>query len=314
MARPVPTLAERAVGAYLGFALGDALGATAEFMTATEIAATYHGGLRHIVGGGWLRLKAGQVTDDTQMALALGDALLAARGWDLRMTADAFVGWMRSRPPDIGHACRRGIRRYMLEGTLAAPPAEDNAGNGAAMRNLPLALATLGDAALLASCSLEQARLTHNHPLSDAAVLLFAQLTQLLLQGGGIADCRRCAAAAIAVYPQFRFDPWPGNTSGYVVDTVQTVLHAFFRNDSVESCIVDVVNRGGDADTAGALVGQLAGACYGAQDLPPRWLRQLDRGVAERVHRQALALLALPSPLPVRTVPAATAPVGAAPR
>ncbi len=288
------TLHDRALGAYLGFAIGDALGATAEFMTAREIAGTFKGGLRNIVGGGWLRLKPGQVTDDTQMCLALGDALLAARGWDLRMVADSFVGWMRSKPPDIGHACRRGIRRYMLDGSLAAPAAEDNAGNGAAMRNLPVALVALGDAASFARCTLAQAHLTHNHPLSDAATLLLGQLTQTLLLGGSIADCRRCVSETLALHPRFRFEPWPGNTSGFVVDTVQTVLHAFFRNDSVESCIVDVVNRGGDADTAGALVGQLAGACYGVHDIPPRWLKQLDRGIAERVRRQTTALLALP--------------------
>ena len=294
------SLHERALGAYLGFAIGDALGATAEFMTAREIEGTFKGGLRNIVGGGWLRLRPGQVTDDTQMALALGDALLAARGWDLRMVADSFVGWMRSKPPDIGHACRRGIRRYLIEGTLEAPPSEDNAGNGAAMRNLPVALATLDEPELLVRCTLEQAHLTHHHPLSDAAAMLLGRLTQVLMLGGSIGDCRRCVSETLALHPRFRFEPWPGNTSGYVVDTVQTVLHAFFRNDSVESCIVDVVNRGGDADTAGALVGQLAGACYGVHAIPPRWLRQLDPGIAERVRRQTTGLLSLPRPLPLR--------------
>ena len=300
MSAPAPTLHERALGAYLGFAVGDALGATAEFMTAREIACTYKGGLHNIVGGGWLQLKAGQVTDDTQMCLALGDAILAARGWDLRMVADSFVGWMRSKPPDIGHACRRGIRRYLFEGTLEAPPSEDNAGNGASMRNLPVAIATLGDAASFTRCTLQQAHFTHNHPLSDAATLLLGRITQLLLHGRSIGDCRRCVSDTIDTHPGFRFEPWPGNTSGYIVDTVQTVLHAFFRNDSVESCIVDVVNRGGDADTAGALVGQLAGACYGVQAIPTRWLRQLDPRIAERVRSQTASLLALPHPPPLR--------------
>ena len=299
MTAPALTLRDRALGAYLGFAIGDALGATVEFMTAAEIVAT-HKVHRNLTGGGWLRLKPGRVTDDTQMSLALGDALLAARGWDLRMVADSFVGWMRSRPPDIGNTCRRGIRRYMLEGTLAAAPADDSAGNGAAMRNLPLALVTLGNPALFARCSVEQAHITHNHPLSDAATILLGQLTQILLLGGSIADCRRCVTESLIHYPRFRFEPWPGNTSGYIVDTVQTVLHAFFRADNLESCIVDVVNRGGDADTAGAIAGQLAGACYGVQDIPPRWLKQLDRGIVERVCRQTDALLALPSPLPLR--------------
>src|SRR6266540_675019 len=114
---PCASLEKRALGAYLGFAVGDALGATVEFMTATEIRATY-GVHRQVVGGGWLRLKPGQITDDTQMCLALGRALLATNGWDLSAVADAFVAWMRSRPVDIGHTCRRGLRRYQLEATL----------------------------------------------------------------------------------------------------------------------------------------------------------------------------------------------------
>ena len=71
------SLLDRARGAYLGFAIGDALGATVEFLTPREIQAQY-GVHEHIVGGGWLRLKPGQITDDTQMSLALGDAILEA--------------------------------------------------------------------------------------------------------------------------------------------------------------------------------------------------------------------------------------------
>ena len=77
-ARPqaADALADRALGAYLGLALGDALGATVEFMTPREIAAA-HGVHRRIVGAGWLKLAPGQVTDDTTMSLALGRATAA---------------------------------------------------------------------------------------------------------------------------------------------------------------------------------------------------------------------------------------------
>jgi ADP-ribosyl-[dinitrogen reductase] hydrolase len=68
-------LHDRALGAYLGFAIGDALGATLEFMRPREIVLQY-GVHRDIVGGGWLKLACGQVTDDTTMSLALGTALL----------------------------------------------------------------------------------------------------------------------------------------------------------------------------------------------------------------------------------------------
>jgi len=282
----------RALGAYLGLAVGDALGATVEFMTAGEIAVE-HGVHRQITGGGWLHLKPGQVTDDTQMNLALGGALLERGGWDLRAMADALVAWMHSRPVDIGHTCRRGIRRYLLEGTLIAPPSEDSAGNGAVMRNLPVVLATLGDDAALAECSLAQARFTHHHPLSDAATLALGRMTRLLLLGGGHADCRCVAEALVAQHGEFGFEPWPGRTSGYIVDTVQTVFDAFFNTTTFEECVVVAVNRGGDADTAGALAGQLAGACYGLDAIPPRWLRRLDPGVSVAIRRQTDGLLAL---------------------
>jgi ADP-ribosyl-[dinitrogen reductase] hydrolase len=286
------SLSDRALGAYLGLAVGDALGATVEFMTPGEIVATYriH---REVVGGGWLRLRPGQVTDDTQMSLALGGALLARGGWDLRAVAEAFAAWMRSRPVDIGHTCRRGIRRYLLEGSLSAPPATDSAGNGAAMRNLPVAFATLGDPEALVECSLAQAHVTHHHPLSDAATLTLGRMTQSLLRGGSIADCRRLADALAARHPEFGFAPWPGRTTGYIVDTVQTVFDAFFRATSFEGCLVDVVNRGGDADTTGALAGQLAGARYGLQAIPARWLRRVDARVNVAIRIQTAGLLAL---------------------
>src|SRR3974390_2497631 len=133
------TLEDRALGAFLGFAVGDALGATVEFMTKAEIAATY-GVHDRMIGGGWLKLVPGAVTDDTEMALALGRSLIRSRGLNVRDLCEEFAAWLRSGPADVGNTCRRGIRRYMTEGTLAGPPSEGDAGNGAALRGLPVAL------------------------------------------------------------------------------------------------------------------------------------------------------------------------------
>lgn len=287
----MPSLHERALGSYLGFAVGDALGATVEFMTAREIAAT-HGVHREIVGGGWLRLKPGQVTDDTQMCLALGSALIAVGGWNLRTVAEAYAAWMQGRPPDIGNTCRRGIRRYQLEGTLEAPPSPDDAGNGAAMRNLPVVLSTLGDDPAFIERSLAQSHITHHHPLSDAAVIGLGDVTRAFLRGAPLAAGLTLAHALVAAHPQFKFRPWSDRSGGYVVETVQTVFDAVFNTDTFEDCVVTAVNRGGDADTTGALAGQLAGALYGVDAIPPRWLRRLDKSVAHSIHAQVDALLA----------------------
>ena len=286
------TLPQRALGAYVGLAVGDALGATVEFMTAREIAAIYHTH-RNIVGGGWLRLKAGQVTDDTQMSLALGEALLHGGLDDAHLIADAYVKWMQSCPIDIGNTCRRGIRRYMLQGTIAATPAPDSAGNGAAMRNLPSVLATLYDEAAFERVSLGQAHVTHHHPLSDAATLTLGRMTRRLLNHEGLAAARAEADLLIEFLPEFRYDPWPGQTSGYIVDTVQTVFDAFFSTGSFEECLVKVVNRGGDADTTGALAGQLAGAHYGVAAIPDRWLKKLNSATSAAIQAQTPQLLAL---------------------
>jgi ADP-ribosyl-[dinitrogen reductase] hydrolase len=286
------SLRDRALGAYLGFAIGDALGAPVEFMTAREIAHR-HGQVRSMIGGGWLKIPAGHVTDDTTMSLALGDAIVERGGFDLPTVAQAFARWLRGRPIDCGNTCRRGIQRYISQGTLAGPPSEGDGGNGAAMRNLPLAIATLGADDAFEAQSIAQCHITHNHPLSDAATLALGHMARTLLRGESTDDCRAIADRLVEQYPVFRYERYPGRASAYVVDTVQTVLHHFFRCDSFEACLVAVVNCGDDADTTGALAGMLAGARCGARRLPREWLSRLDRSVRPRIEWQTSALLAL---------------------
>ncbi|HJV28281.1 MAG TPA: ADP-ribosyl-[dinitrogen reductase] hydrolase [Aromatoleum sp.] len=291
-----PTLYERALGAYLGLAVGDALGATVEFLTPTEIRQQY-GELRDIIGGGWLKLRPGQVTDDTQMSLAMGAALLESGAWDLPNIARHWLAWLKSKPIDVGNTCRRGLVRFGRDGSLEAPFSDGDAGNGALMRNLPAILFAFRDAELLARCSIEQAHVTHHHPFSDAATLCISRMIALLLQGGHWRDnlraLRGLAKELVETHRQFRFEPYPKRATGYVIDTAQTVLHAFFRTDSFESCVVTTVNLGGDADTTGAIVGMLAGAYYGAAEIPARWLKKLDASVRREIEHQALALVAL---------------------
>ena len=286
---------DRARAAFLGLALGDALGATVELMTPEEIRAE-RGVHREIVGGGWLRLRPGQVTDDTEMSLCLARAVDAAAGWDLRAIADGFVAWLRSGPADVGSTVRKGIRRYLLEGTLAGPPNDGDAGNGAAMRMVPVALATLADRALLERRAVEQARITHHHPLSDAACVHVGELLHLACLGLSKARLRRASEALAARERAFRLDRYDGLATGYVVDTLRTVLHFFGETGSFEECLVAVVNRGGDADTTGSIAGAIAGAYYGPGELPRRWLRRLDRGVRAEIERLSDRLVAL-SPL-----------------
>ncbi len=285
-------LLNRALGAYLGFACGDALGATVEFMSPKQIQQRY-GVHRDMIGGGWLALEAGQVTDDTQMSLALGQAIIDHQGWNVRAVADSFVAWMASDPPDIGNTCRRGITRYRDSGEPFGLPRDDDAGNGACMRNLPVVLATLNRPDCFSDWSLQQSHITHNHPLSDAATLMLGRIVNRLISGQGTDACKQEAECLIGQHREFAYSPYPGSASAYIVDTVQTVLHCFFSTDSFESCLIATVNQGGDADTTGALAGMLAGAKYGVEQIPERWLKQLDRQVFEQIRQQAIALIRL---------------------
>jgi ADP-ribosyl-[dinitrogen reductase] hydrolase len=291
-----PTLNERAAAAYLGYAIGDALGATVEFLTPNEISHQY-GLHRQICGGGWLHLKPGQVTDDTTMSLALGNAILQCGGRvEALAAAQAFDEWMRGKPVDIGNTVRRNLVRFRRTGQVEAEPCEYDAGNGAAMRVLPVALATLGaEEDEVRAAVRRQAHVTHHNVVSDAGAEMLTLMTQDLLRSrprGQVLHTR--ALALVASQPLFAFrDRRCENPSGYVVDTVKAVLQAFFDTNSFEDCLIDVVNRGGDADTTGALAGMLAGAHYGLAAIPARWRKALDADTSSRCLRQAEHLIGL---------------------
>jgi ADP-ribosyl-[dinitrogen reductase] hydrolase len=301
---------QRAQASLLGLAVGDALGATVEFMTAAEIKAKF-GQHRRMVGGGWLRLHPGEVTDDTQMSLCIARSMVAV-GHSNEDVAKRFSEWFCSRPPDIGNTCRRGIVRYMTQGTVHGQYNEGDAGNGAVMRMAPVALAALADAQLLEALALGQARITHHHPLSDAASILVGRLVQLALIGHAMDRLQRQADATIAEFPQFRYAPFRGLSTAYVVDTMQTVLHFLFTTSSFEECVVATVNQGGDADTTGAIVGAIAGAYYGLDAIPREWVRKLDpaiRAELETLARQLVDGSPLAKGRPVTLVPPAKNPV-----
>lgn len=286
------TLQQRAVGAYLGLAVGDALGATTEFMTPREIEAK-HGVHRKMTGGGWLNLKLGQVTDDTEMSLALGQSIIDNRGVEGKAVAEAFSEWMRSKPVDIGNTVRRGIMHYRNTGEAAVKENEYDAGNGACMRSLPVAIYYSNAPRVeLRSASLIQSHITHNNPVADAGTECILRMLVAAFHGEPKAALLGCPNALVQKYPEYRFDKRRAeNPSGWIVETLQAVFQAFFAHDAFEGILVDVVNRGGDADTTGAIAGMLAGACYGPDAIPGQWLVTLDKDVRAACELQAIALL-----------------------
>ncbi|WP_428624344.1 ADP-ribosyl-[dinitrogen reductase] hydrolase [Sedimenticola sp.] len=288
------SLEQRAIGAYLGLAVGDALGATTEFLTPNEIRERYDVHNR-IIGGGWLHLKPGQVTDDTGMSLALGESILEQGGVKAVPVARAFSDWMRGKPVDIGHTVRRGIVHFRDSGVPCVPENEFDAGNGACMRCLPVAIAYWNaPSAELVEASRIQSHVTHNNPQADAGTEAMLAMLVAAFRGEPLSTLHTIALNLVEQQRIYRFDRRAvENPSGWIVETLQVVFQAFFAHDNLESVLIDVVNRGGDADTTGAIAGMLAGACYGVEAIPRRWLKALDRQVRLACEQQALALLEL---------------------
>ncbi|MCU7939650.1 MAG: ADP-ribosyl-[dinitrogen reductase] hydrolase [gamma proteobacterium symbiont of Bathyaustriella thionipta] len=285
---------DRIIGAYIGLAIGDALGATTEFMTPNEIIHQY-GIHRNIIGGGWLRLKPGQVTDDTEMSLALGQSIIDNQGVVSTAVAQAFSDWMRTKPIDIGNTVRRGIVHYR---TSENPVVNDNkydAGNGACMRALPVAIFHCNSSfKILKKASKSQSHTTHNNTVADAGTEIILKMLVSAFNGQDKNSLEKSAHELVKNFPEYRYDKRKiENPSGWIVETLQSVFQAFFTHNNFEDILIDVVNRGGDADTTGAIAGMLAGACFGKKAIPIEWYNKLDANVKDACIKQAIDLFLL---------------------
>lgn len=280
-----PDLRARYRGALLGLAVGDALGATVEFMGRAEIR-TRFGIHRELVGGGWLRLAPGEYTDDTQMALAIARSIVALGRIDPADIVRHFVDWYDSEPKDIGKLTRRALAHlaagvpWQEAGTLAMEEsAGRSASNGSLMRTAPVALATWSDLEALVRASLDVSRITHADPLGAWSCVAFDQALAAVLAGSNDV----LAAAEVPqpeVHARIKAIPRIGEaqlrSGGYVLDTLQSALWCVVRHDDFESAVVAAVNLGDDADTTGAVAGALAGALSGEPGIPGRWLSVLQ--------------------------------------
>jgi ADP-ribosyl-[dinitrogen reductase] hydrolase len=257
-----------------------------------------YGVLRDIVGGGWLELEPGAITDDTEMMMCVARSLVEQRGTNFEDMANKLADWYDSNPVDIGSTCRAGIHRYIKrklngEGGLAylgSYPSEDQAGNGALLRVLPFALFYWRSRMQIFKYMQPHCHLTHNNDLSDGACRIYLNLIYAAIRGRMNRDGLKeefndfCSGGH-----QFFWHPinYPGKAGGYVLETMQTVLHCFFTTENFEDALIKCVNLGGDADSNAALLGGLAGVCYGLERIPQRWLDALDPLVFEEC--QALA-------------------------
>jgi ADP-ribosyl-[dinitrogen reductase] hydrolase len=273
---------DRARGCAVGAAVGDALGMPLEFKPARPPARLE----REMIGG---RLPAGAFTDDTEMALALAESLLACRPLDPADLACRFAEWYCAGPEDVGGQVRRVLDHLgpgvtWKEASAAAQriwPAA--AGNGSIMRCWPIALAYHDDLERLLADSRLQSEVTHPLPECMAGSAFLNAVIFELLHGATPQQAVDTALDAAQVPAAMRsaIEAAPGRpredlpNTGWVRHTVANAVWGLLRTDSFEDALVSVINLGDDADTVGAVTGMLAGAAHGLGAIPFRWRAEL---------------------------------------
>lgn len=302
--RPEPTQIERYRGCLLGMAAGDALGTTLEFKSPGTFRP-----VDDIVGGGPFRLKPGEWTDDTSMALCLAESLIEQRDFYLADQLERYVRWYREGHMsatgecfDIGGATRDALERYeQTREPYSGSTDPSRAGNGSLMRLAPVPLFyartplhTHYEAKPVEAIerSGESSRTTHGAETAvDACRYMGALIAgavngvdkeELLSEryspaGSGYWEERPLVAEVdeVAAGSFKRRQPPQIRGRGYVVASLEAALWAFYRSDSFKEGCLLAVNLGEDADTTGAIYGQLAGAFYGEKGIPESWRYRL---------------------------------------
>lgn len=307
------TTLDRYRGCLLGLAAGDALGTTLEFRSPGSFKP-----LTDIVGGGPFNLKPGEWTDDTSMALCLAESLVTKRDFDPIHQLETYVRWWRDghlsvkgRCFDIGNATRSALARFeQNREPYCGDPSPHAAGNGSLMRLAPAPLAFAGQPDVAITVAGQSSRTTHAAPECIDACRYFAGLLLAAIHGlpkeailnndyEPVAKCfvgkplapkvAEIAAGSFKVKqpPQIR-------GSGYVIHTLEAALWAFHTTDNFRDGAVKVVNLGEDADTTGAVYGQIAGAYYGIDGIPAEWREKL--AMRELLEQRATELHALAYP------------------
>lgn len=282
---------KRYQGGLFGLAVGDALGTTIEFSPP----GTFNP-LTDMVGGGPFHLKPGQWTDDTSLALCLAESLVEKKSFDPIDQLERYVRWYREgylsstgRCFDIGGTTSQALHTFEQTGS-PYPGSTDrrSAGNGSLMRLAPVPLFYANKSALGIKMSGESSRTTHGSILCVDACRYFGAL--IIGAVSGVSKEKLLAERYSPVpnywksYPladeidevasgSFKGkEPPEIEGSGYVVKSMEAALWAFYKTNSFEEGCLMAVNLGDDADTTGAIYGQIAGAFYGVDDIPRKWL------------------------------------------
>lgn len=276
----------RAVGSFIGLAIGDALGAPVEFKTRGSFEP-----VTDMIGGGYFDLPAGYWTDDTSMALCLADSLLACRGFDTHDQMERYAKWFEHGENssigqcfDIGSATRKAIRLFILQDISQSPYTDhSNSGNGSIMRLAPVPIFYHDDIQKAVMYGRLSSITTHG---SDACLSACEYLSLILWRAiNGETDKHTLLADNPSKYSEHLHSVINGDYqhksrdeivgSGYVVASLEAALWCFYHTDNFADAVLAAVNLGDDADTTAAICGQIAGAYYGVDALPTHWLEKL---------------------------------------
>jgi ADP-ribosyl-[dinitrogen reductase] hydrolase len=302
------SLVSRSRGSLLGLAAGDALGTTLEFQPPGTFAP-----ITDMVGGGPFHLKPGQWTDDTSMALCLATSLVECGGFDGRDQMGRYLRWRDAgylsstgQCFDIGNTVAAALRHFERTGDpLSGPTSPMTAGNGSLMRLAPIPLFFGSDPKRAIERAVDSSRTTHGATEAIDACRFMAGLIVGALQGrskdellsagfcpvDGLWEAQPLgpAIAEIASGSFRRKQPPQIQGTGYVVRSLEAALWAFHHSDDFREGALLAVNLGDDADTTGAIYGQLAGAYYGVESIPASWLgclaeRKLITSLADHLY------------------------------
>jgi ADP-ribosyl-[dinitrogen reductase] hydrolase len=274
---------DRALGCLLGLAVGDAVGTTLEFSQRDACTIT------DMVGGGPFRLKPGEWTDDTSMALCLADSLIACGGLNERDLMERFVRWYREgenshngRCFDIGITTRQALDRFARTADPVAGSTDPNmAGNGSIMRLAPVALRWVDDPEKAAAMARAQSATTHGAPAAVEGCALLAEILVEAIATGDKETVLRPRTSAEPTVAAIAAGSWHDKSredirsSGYVVHTLEAALWCVDRASDFREAVLLAANLADDADTVAAVTGQIAGALWGRSGIRQEWLDRL---------------------------------------
>lgn len=295
-------LRDRYLGALLGLACGDAIGTSVEFQPRGSFPE-----VTGMLGGGPFGLLPGQWTDDTSMALCLAESLIRKRGFDPHDQMVRYVNWWRwgylsctGECFDIGSTVQTALRKFEATGDPYSGSTDPRtAGNGALMRLVPVVLFYYPDHTSVIEFSAQSSLTTHGAPEAVECCKLLAHVLSVCLSESSDADilgqvpvdfeCPVVRAVAQGVYRSKKRSEIRG--SGYVVESLEAALWCFDKTSNFRDAVLAAANLGDDADTTAAIVGQIAGARYGAAGIPPAWLETLHW--RESIEERAAALFSI---------------------